>query len=132
MKIVFRLFVVAAVMAACGQEQPRASSTLLSGIPVMPQALPVATAAGSEAVENQYRTLASADSVAAWYRRWLLRDGWRITGDARAPGGVITLHGEKGTRPVWLMIQSQQEGSTFSIVGADAGSPSPSGRTPGS
>jgi len=120
MTIRLRTLVLAALLAGCGQEQPRASTTLLSGIPVMPQATPVSSAAGTDAVETQYRTVAPADSVAAWYRRWLLQDGWRITGDTRA-GGVITLHGEKSGRPMWVMIQPQGTWTTFSIVGAEAG-----------
>jgi hypothetical protein len=101
-----------------GTEQPRASATLLAGIPVAPQASAAGRAAGADAVQAEFQTPMTADSVAAWYRRWLLADGWLTTGDTRAPDGTLTLHAVKNGRPIWLMIQPAGRGATFAIIGA--------------
>jgi hypothetical protein len=116
-----RVLLLAALLVACrGGDNPRvASRALLAGIPAMPRSVPISNAAGSDAVEAGYTTADSPDSVAAWYRRWFLQQGWRITADLPASGGV-TVAVEKERRPVWLIIRplANHQGSMFSVVSA--------------
>ena len=122
---------LSAVQLACGGKEtpPAASAELLAGIPVMPGARAMSTAAGSDAVQEGYLAARPADSVASWYRQWFLKDGWKITGDLRAANGMVTLHAEKGARPLWLIIQPAADGlgSRFSVIGAEADTSGPRG-----
>jgi hypothetical protein len=117
------LFVITLLaLPACRdkQESPAASPTLLAGIPVMPQSSPLATAAGTDAVESAFSVIAPVDSVAAWYRRTLAGNGWQMTGDVRSPSGGVTIHAQKAARPIWVLIEPVRRGigSTYSIIGA--------------
>jgi hypothetical protein len=119
------LILFVAPVASCGKERaPAASPELLAGIPALPGSSPWSTSVGTDAIQAGYQTAARADSVAAWYRRWLVKDGWQITGDLRAPNGTITVHAEKSGRPLWLIIQPYTNGigSTFSVIGAESDS----------
>jgi hypothetical protein len=110
---------------SCGKERaPAASPELLAGIPAMPGSFASSTSAGTDAIQAGYQTAARADSVAAWYRRWLVKDGWQITGDLRDARGTVTVHAEKSGRPIWLIIQPLANGigSMFSVIGAEADS----------
>jgi hypothetical protein len=93
----------------------------------MPRASPLATAAGADAVQASFRTAAPVDSVAGWYRQWLLQDGWLTAGDTRGADGSVTLHAQKAGRPVWVLIQPAPGGSTFSVIGAETDSSARSG-----
>jgi len=112
---------VAFVLACGGDRPPVASPELLAGIPAMPGSRPWSSSAGSDAIQAGYQTGVRADSVASWYRRWLIKDGWEMSGDLRTSNGTVTLHAEKAGRPIWLIIQPFPAGvgSTFSVIGAD-------------
>ena len=117
------LLVLASLVLGCREKEqaPAASPAILSGIPVMPQSSPRATAAGSDAVEAAYSVIAPVDSVAAWYRRTLAGSGWQMTGDVRSASGGVTLHAQKSARPIWVIIEpvSRGIGSTYSLIGAE-------------
>ncbi|MBI4501865.1 MAG: hypothetical protein HY700_11965 [Gemmatimonadetes bacterium] len=123
--------VLAAFILGCrgGDKAPVASGELLAGIPAMPRSAPMSSAAGSEAVEAAYSTQAPPDSVAAWYRQWFLKDGWRINGDLPSPDGGVTLSVEKDRRSVWLIVRPSARTSrtTFSVVAAGSDSSDTSG-----
>ena len=89
----------------------------------MPRSAPVASAAGSDAVQAAYTTAARPDSVAAWYRRWFLKESWHITGDLPSPDGGVTLFVEKESRPIWLIVRpaAGNQGSIYSVVAAESG-----------
>lgn len=108
-------------LGACRGATPReASGELLAGIPALPRSAPASISAGADAVEAGYTSTLPPDSVAAWYRRWFIKDGWHINGDLPAAGSV-TLYVEKGRRPIWLIIRplADHQGSVFSVVAAE-------------
>jgi hypothetical protein len=114
------------IAASCAREQspPAASAELLAGIPAFPGSRPVSSSAGADAVQSGYLAAQRPDSVASWYRAWLVKDGWEISGDVRGGDGSITLHAEKGTRPLWLILQPLADhlGTRYSVIGAEADS----------
>ena len=117
------LVLTALVLGGCREKEPApaASPANLSGIPVMPQSSPRTTAAGRDAVEAVYSIIAPADSVASWYRRTLAGNGWQMTGDVRSAAGAVTIHAQKSSRPIWIIIEpvSTGIGSIYSIIGAE-------------
>ncbi len=112
-----------AAALGCGPDTPPRSAppSLVDEVPVPPGAARVSTSAGTDAAEAAFRIGVVPDSVAAWYRRWFLDHGWRITGDNRLPDGTVVLHGENGPRPLWLMIRGEANGSSFSVMAAEPG-----------
>jgi hypothetical protein len=122
---------LAALIVGCtAGEKPRvASKELLVGIPAMPNSVPQSGGAGADAIEAGYGSPARPDSVAAWYRQWFLKNGWRLTGDLPSPDSGFTLYAEKDHRPIWLIIQpaAGRPGSTFSVIAAGSDSSAASG-----
>lgn len=126
--------------AACGEQPgPPAEgappdSTVLHafrGIPFMYGAKFMGTSHSGGVAETRLLIAASPDSVADFYRVGLLRGGWELVNDSRAPDSSITIYARSADRrSVWLMIRRNPTGSgtILSVVGASAAADSTSPR----
>jgi hypothetical protein len=114
------------VLAACGPdevepppEQVRPPAVALVGVPVMPGLRPVSVAGTNEAVGTNLLSDASPDSVVGWYRRELLRGGWRLISDLKS-GDTLTLHAQRDGPPLWIIAVPGRDGtgSAVQVMGA--------------
>jgi hypothetical protein len=101
----------------------------MQGAPLYLPADRIATRGSAEALENVFWSESAPDSIAAWYRWMLDRQGWQIVGDARMPDGSVTIHAERDGPPFWVIIRPHPTGSgtEFSVIGAlrDSAAPEP-------
>jgi hypothetical protein len=115
---------VIGLLAACSAEPAeervpdRPATAVLAGVPVFPLSTPAATDGTSEALAQLYLSAFAVDTVASWYRRNLLRLGWEILSDHRAPDRSVTLVAQRGGSPIWVMINPRPDGTTaYRLIG---------------
>jgi hypothetical protein len=124
-----------ALLTACSERPappagtPPDSTVLYAfrGVPFMYGAKFLETSHSGDAAQTRLLIDVTPDSVANFYRAGLLRRGWQLVNDARAPDGTITIHARSADRrPVWLVIQRNPAGpgTILSVVGAMAGADS--------
>ena len=128
------LAAVAVSLAACagGEERaqpPRPAPPVLAGVPVFPFSVILDTTATEEAARATLIVAQIPDSVAAFYRRRLTAEGWRILSDMAADSGV-TIYAQRQGPPLWIQIRPGRRPRTtvYSLIGA-ANAPAPSGDT---
>ena len=127
MKTPLMLVLCATLAAGCTGEReesatPVRTPPVLAGVPVFPGSEVVDTAGTAEAARATVLIPASPDSVAAFYRRELASQGWRIVGDVPQGGGT-DIHAERSGPPLWVQIRpGSQAGTTLcSLIGAVGG-----------
>jgi hypothetical protein len=100
-------------------EEP--SLQALHGVPLFRPALSMARRGSGGTVELVFHAGTTPDSVAGFYRRTLVADGWTIQGDVTAPDGTVTLHAERDGKPVWVLVKLRPggQGTEFTLIGAE-------------
>jgi hypothetical protein len=116
--------VLALGLTACGDAEPpsdRPASDVLRDVWVFPLSVPVSYTGTGEAMQTTWSSGYAPDTVAAWYRRTLVQQGWEIVGDTRTPDGQITLHAERDGPPVWIIIgpRTSPPGTVYTMIGAE-------------
>ncbi|MGD2135959.1 MAG: hypothetical protein PVF27_07360 [Gemmatimonadales bacterium] len=104
-----------------GERPPRSLLIGMIGTPVFRPSERIAQTLSADALETVFRSDASLETVAAWYRTVLIRSGWDIVGDARLPDSSVALHArQEGKPPIWITIRPGALAGTsqFSIIGA--------------
>jgi hypothetical protein len=119
------LFVVLAVLtlAGCGPERPRLPSlpAAFSTIPLPPQAEYLGQSGSEDALMFTFRSVISADSVAASYRRMFAADSLYTSLNAtRGAEGEHAFYVEYRARPIWVRIRPEagSPGSIIELTGA--------------
>lgn len=78
------------------------------------------TTGTADAQRYELLTPESLDSVHAFYRGVLSRDGWRIVSDV-VEGAGLTMHARRDTLLAWLMAARESNGFTrYTLIGAVA------------
>lgn len=113
----------ALALTACSEREPeqeRPAENVLRGVAVFPLSTLRSTTGTNEALQSTFITIYPSDTVAAWYRRTLNTQGWRIVGDLKDPAGQITLHAQRDGPPLWIMIKSRAplQGTEYTLIGA--------------
>lgn len=114
---------------AAQDSAPARTPPVLTGVPVIEGSQVVDTAGTAEAARMTLEIPMPPESVAAFYRRRLAADGWRLRGDVPDAGGV-DLYAERHGPPLWVHIRpGQRPGTTqYALIGALASAP-PGGDT---
>ena len=125
------VFFVALALAACsggdnaGQDEAAVRTPpVLAGVPVIEGSQIVDTSGTQEAARVTLLVPMPSDSVAAFYRRWLAAEGWRIVSDVVDAGGV-NLYAERSGPPLWVHIRPGPQPNTtlYALIGAIGGPP---------
>jgi hypothetical protein len=108
-----RCVVLCLALAACGDKPPRAArlSEAMPNLPLPPQPVFVSRAGGPDALQVTVRSPASADSVAAYYRRVFKLGTWRLVNDAKDAEGATVLFAKQNGPPMWVRIRKAEAGS---------------------
>ena len=118
------VLVTLATVAAC--ERPGSDRTerevvgeALKGLVTYPRSSLVSVSAGRDAAQLVLSAPAPAETVAAWYRRTLRRNGWELRADGMQPDGSISLYADSGRRSVWITFAPGAAGAatTYTLVG---------------
>lgn len=130
---VFRMLLPAAALAiavaGCGGDHPtpdqaavsRPATQSLRGTPLIPGAVPVTSAVGTDAADAVFNVHLGRDSVANWYRTHLSTGGWTLETDGKLSDGTISLHATRKGPPLWVLVRSTGvETSQFTVIGAVA------------
>ncbi len=114
---------------AAPESAPARTPPVLTGVPVIEGSQVVDTVGTSEAARMTLDIPMPPESVAAFYRRRLTADGWRLQGDVPDAGGV-DLYAERNGPPLWVHIRPGRiPGTTqYALIGALASAP-PGGDT---
>lgn len=112
-------------LVACGGERakPPQSPKLGEVLPIIlmpPDGELMARSGGADAIILQFRTPHSPDSIAAYYRKVLKRDPWRLVSDANTRDGGIALYAQQNGPPLWVTIKKIEgaAGTEVDLVGA--------------
>jgi hypothetical protein len=120
------VFLAALALAACsggentGQDEAAVRTPpVLAGVPVIEGSRIVDTAGTREAARVTLLVPMPPDSVAAFYRRRLAAEGWRIVGDVADSGGV-DLYAERSGPPLWVHVRPGPQPNTtlYALIGA--------------
>jgi len=125
------LAALALSLSAClgGEEdQPPAERTppVLARVPIVPGSQLRDTAGTREAARATLLVGQPPDSVAAFYRRRLTAEGWRIMSDMNDGGGVV-LYAQREGPPLWVQIRPGPASGTtmYALIGAMPEPPQP-------
>ena len=125
------VLLAALALAACsggenaGQDEAAVRTPpVLAGVPVIEGSQIVDTSGTREAARVTLLIPMPSDSVAAFYRRRLAAEGWRIVGDVADSGGV-DLYAERSGPPLWVHIRPGPQPNTtlYALIGAIGGPP---------
>jgi len=128
------VLLAALALAACsggenaGQDESAVRTPpVLIGVPIIEGSQVVDTSGTREAARVTLLIPMPSDSVAAFYRRRLVAEGWRIVGDVADAGGV-DLYAERSGPPLWVHIRPGPRPNTalYALIGATGG-PTPGG-----
>jgi hypothetical protein len=130
------VFLAALALAACSGGENAAQDEaavrtppVLAGVPIIDGSQVVDTSGTSEAARATLLVPMPPDSVAAFYRRRLAAEGWRIVGDVADAGGV-DLYAERNGPPLWVHIRPGQQPNTTLCALIGAIERPPAGREP--
>lgn len=130
------LALVALALAACRADDSRnavSASKALPFLPLPPEAQVVSKSAGPDAMQITFRSKATEEYVANYYRTILVRGGWSLESDTRDADGVVAMYLVKDKHPMWIRIYRAvgAPGSMIEISGAVV-VPDSTGLPPGS
>lgn len=80
----------------------------------------LSTAAGTEAAEANYTNPAPPDSIAAWYRRELVKRGFELERESvRGDGSIVIYARKQREHPLWVTVRPAVggPGTSFTLVG---------------
>jgi hypothetical protein len=130
------VLLAALALAACtggdnaGQDESAVKTPpVLVGVPFIEGSEVVDTSGTREAARVTFLIPMPSDSVAAFYRRRLAAEGWRIVGDVADAGGV-DLYAERNGPPLWVHIRPGQQPNTTLCALIGAIERPPAGREP--
>jgi len=108
-----RVLVLVAGLAACRDSAPKTASLhdAMPFVPLPPEATFVQKTASPDAVQITVRSPSKADQVAAYYRRVLQQNGWRLVSDQKDRDGATVLFAEKKGPPLWVRVQQAEDGN---------------------
>lgn len=104
---------IALAATSCNRDAAPRSPKLaevMPNVPLPPGATFVSRSGGVDALQITVRSPARADVVAAYYRELFKKDGWRLVNDAKDQEGAVVLFAEQNGPPLWVRIQSDDDG----------------------
>ena len=108
-----RLLALCAGLAACGDRAPKTASLhdAMPFVPLPPGGTFVQKSGGPDALQITLRSPAKADSVAAYYRGVLQKNGCRLVSDQTDKEGATVLFAETKGPPLWVRVQQAEDGN---------------------
>lgn len=114
------------LLATACQETPRPEakvSEVFPALPLPPKADMLSREGGEEALKLRFRSRATVDEVAQYYREVFNRGGWSLVSDTPIDSGGVALYAEQqGGQPLWVQIHKDAgtDGSLVDLAGAKA------------
>src|SRR6266850_56670 len=110
------VLVVLLVLVGCSEPRKEVKlGEVLPNIPVPPNGEVVSREGGEDAIKIRFRTPASPEQVATYYRELLSREPWRLVSDVKTQDGAVALYAEQNGPPLWVTIR-KAEGAPGSFV----------------
>jgi hypothetical protein len=100
------------LLAACRDKppQPPRVGEVFPNLPLPPHASFVSRAGGPEALQFTFRSPASADQVAGYYRNLFKHGGWKLVNDFKDTEGMVVLLAQQKGPPLWVRIHKADDG----------------------
>ncbi len=110
------------LLLACRETRSQAQvPDVMPSLPLPPAAELISREGSEEALKIRFRSAASPDEVASYYRDVLSRAPWQLVSDTRTPEGTLALYAEKSDGPpLWVTIQKADgaSGTFVDLAGA--------------
>ncbi len=105
------------LLLACTEPKPRPRlADVMPTIPLPPGAVIVTSEHGEDALKIRFRSPATPEELATYYRDLLSQKPWRLVSDAKSGDGGIALYAEQdGGPPLWVTVR-KADGSVGSVV----------------
>ena len=96
----------------------------LQGVLVYPRSQVVSMSSGDSVGQIALVSPDAPDSVASWFRQFLVLNSWTLQSDGRQGDGSIAMYAERATKPLWISIRQNSggPGSSYTLTGAIVGS----------
>ncbi len=102
------------LLATACQETPRPEAKISEAFPALPlppKADMLSREGGEEAVKLRFRSQATVDEVARYYREIFSKSGWSLVSDTPTDSGGVALYAEQqGGQPLWVQIRTDAAG----------------------